>query len=142
MCFVYFYGRSIKPARGRLLLYKFSRTSMSWESIMCISQYMLYYIILMLCKEQPCYITQDKYSLLLFPIFSSFILFINSNTFTTNIRVQLQHPDSTVIHIVPKIRFMIPSNETGQPRSQFLHSCICERFMYSQDQSAYLAAET
>ncbi len=27
-----------------------------------------------------------------------------------------------------------------QPRSQFLHSGICERFMYSQDRSAYLAA--
>jgi len=27
-----------------------------------------------------------------------------------------------------------------QPRSQFLHWCICERFRYSQDRSFYLAA--
>ncbi len=29
--------------------------------------------------------------------------------------------------------FVIPSNETSWPRSQFLHSCIGERFLYSQD---------
>ncbi len=34
----------------------------------------------------------------------------------------------------------IPKNETARPRSQFLHSCICERFIYSQDRSSYLAA--
>ncbi len=33
----------------------------------------------------------------------------------------------------------IPRNETALPRSQFLHSCICERFIYSRDRSAYLA---
>jgi hypothetical protein len=27
-----------------------------------------------------------------------------------------------------------------RPHSQFLHSCICERFTYSQDRSAYLTA--
>jgi hypothetical protein len=32
-------------------------------------------------------------------------------------------------------------NETVWPQSQFLHSCICVRFIYSQDRSAYLAAE-
>jgi hypothetical protein len=31
-------------------------------------------------------------------------------------------------------------NETAQPRSQFLRSCICEQFICSQDLSAYLAA--
>ncbi len=35
----------------------------------------------------------------------------------------------------------IPRNETALPRSQFPHSWICERFIYSQDPSAYLAAE-
>ncbi len=34
----------------------------------------------------------------------------------------------------------IPRNETAQPRSQFLHSCICERFICSQERSAFLAA--
>jgi hypothetical protein len=45
-------------------------------------------------------------------------------------------------HTVPKIRLMycIPRNETARPRSQFLHSCICERCIYSQDQSAYFTA--
>jgi hypothetical protein len=26
-----------------------------------------------------------------------------------------------------------------RPQSQFPHSCVCERFMYSQDRSTYLA---
>ncbi len=34
----------------------------------------------------------------------------------------------------------IPRNETARPRFQFLHSCVCEQFIYSQVQSAYLAA--
>ncbi len=33
-----------------------------------------------------------------------------------------------------------PRNETAWPRSQFLHSCICEQFIYSQDRSANFAA--
>jgi hypothetical protein len=32
----------------------------------------------------------------------------------------------------------IPRNETVRPRSQFPHSCIRERIIYSQDQSTYL----
>jgi hypothetical protein len=39
-----------------------------------------------------------------------------------------------------KSNLCIPRNETAQPRSQFLCSCICEQFIYSQDLSAYLAA--
>ncbi len=39
-----------------------------------------------------------------------------------------------------KIRLCIPRNETVRPRSQFRHSCICERFIHSQDQSTYFAA--
>jgi hypothetical protein len=31
----------------------------------------------------------------------------------------------------------IPRNETAQPRTQFLCSCIYEQFIYSQDRSAY-----
>jgi hypothetical protein len=27
----------------------------------------------------------------------------------------------------------IPRNETAPPRSQFPHSCVCERFIYSHD---------
>ncbi len=34
----------------------------------------------------------------------------------------------------------IPNKETARPQSQFLHSYICERFIYSHDRSAYLAA--
>jgi hypothetical protein len=30
----------------------------------------------------------------------------------------------------------IPRNGTARPCSQFLHSCICERFIYSHDRSA------
>jgi hypothetical protein len=31
----------------------------------------------------------------------------------------------------------IPSNETARPRSQFPHSCICERWIDSHDRSSY-----
>jgi hypothetical protein len=34
----------------------------------------------------------------------------------------------------------IPINETAKPRFPFPHSCICERFIYSHDRSAYFAA--
>jgi hypothetical protein len=34
----------------------------------------------------------------------------------------------------------ISRNKTVRPCSEFLHSCICEGFIYSQDQSAFLAA--
>jgi hypothetical protein len=34
----------------------------------------------------------------------------------------------------------IPRNETARPRSQFLHSCLCEGYLYFQDRYAYLAA--
>jgi hypothetical protein len=34
----------------------------------------------------------------------------------------------------------IPRNETAQPQSEILHLCICERFIYSQERSAFLAA--
>jgi hypothetical protein len=33
----------------------------------------------------------------------------------------------------------ITINETAWPRSQFQHCCICERFIYSHDLSAYFA---
>jgi hypothetical protein len=35
----------------------------------------------------------------------------------------------------------IPFLGFARPQSQFPHSCVCERFIYSQDQSTYLAAE-
>ncbi len=34
----------------------------------------------------------------------------------------------------------IPSLGIARPQSQFSHSCVCERFMYSHDRSAYSAA--
>jgi hypothetical protein len=48
------------------------------------------------------------------------------------------------IYIFPRnetYKLKLCRNETVQPRSQLLHSCICEQFIYSQDQSAYLAAD-
>ncbi len=36
--------------------------------------------------------------------------------------------------------YVFPEMKLRGPHSQFLHSCICERFKYSQDRSAYLAA--
>ncbi len=34
----------------------------------------------------------------------------------------------------------IPKEEIARPRSQFQHSCVCERFIYSHDRFAYPAA--
>ncbi len=39
-----------------------------------------------------------------------------------------------------KSNLCIPRKGIVLPQSQFLHSCVCERFIYSQDQSTYLAA--
>ncbi len=38
-----------------------------------------------------------------------------------------------------KFETNIPRNETERTRSEFLHSCICEWFIYSHDRSAYFA---
>jgi hypothetical protein len=38
-----------------------------------------------------------------------------------------------------KFETNIPRNETVQPHSQCLRSCICERFIYSHNLSAYFA---
>jgi len=43
---------------------------------------------------------------------------------------------STAKTMYRKFKINIPINETAQPRSQFPHACICERFIYSQDRSA------
>ncbi len=45
-----------------------------------------------------------------------------------------------IITLYRKSDLCVPKNETARPRSQFQNSCICERFFYSQDLSAFLAA--
>jgi hypothetical protein len=39
-----------------------------------------------------------------------------------------------------KFETNIPRKGIVRPQSQFPHSCVCERFIYSHDQSAYSAA--
>jgi hypothetical protein len=34
----------------------------------------------------------------------------------------------------------IPRKENARPQSQFPHSCVCERFIYSQDRPTYFPA--
>jgi hypothetical protein len=41
-----------------------------------------------------------------------------------------------------KFETNIPRKGISRPQSQFPHSCICERFIYSHDRSAYSAAGT
>jgi hypothetical protein len=55
--------------------------------------------------------------------------------------IALQNYPAKCITLYKKSFLCIPRNETAQPRSQFLHTCICERFIYSQDWSAYYATE-
>ncbi len=40
----------------------------------------------------------------------------------------------------PKLETNIPRKGITRPQSQFPHSCVCERFIYSHDGSAYSAA--
>jgi hypothetical protein len=49
----------------------------------------------------------------------------------------LQHTAKTLYR---KFETNIPRKGTARLRSQFLHSCFCERFIYSHDRSAYSAA--
>ncbi len=39
----------------------------------------------------------------------------------------------------PKFRNKYPRKGISGSQSQFPHSCVCERFIYSQDRSAYSA---
>jgi hypothetical protein len=39
-----------------------------------------------------------------------------------------------------KFETNIPRKGIARPQSQFPHSCVCERFIYSHDRSAYSAA--
>jgi hypothetical protein len=47
--------------------------------------------------------------------------------------------DCTAKKLYRKFETNIPINETARPRSQFLHSCFGERFIYSHEWSAYSA---
>ncbi len=42
---------------------------------------------------------------------------------------------------IPQIGTYITRKEIAQPQSQFPHSCVCGRFIYSHDRSAYLLKE-
>jgi hypothetical protein len=44
------------------------------------------------------------------------------------------------LHCKDTIEINIPSKGITRPQSQFPHSCVCERFLYSHDGSAYSAA--
>jgi hypothetical protein len=39
-----------------------------------------------------------------------------------------------------KSHLCISRKGIARPKSQFPHSCVCERFIYSQDQSTYFPA--
>jgi hypothetical protein len=75
------------------------------------------------CTENPIFVFQEMKLRGLVPNLSTMLRYT--------------HSQSTLYR---KSDFGIPRNGIAWPRSQFLHSCICERFIYSQDRSAYLAA--
>ena len=39
-----------------------------------------------------------------------------------------------------KSHLCVPRKGIARPQSQFTHSCVCERFIYSQNRTAYSAA--
>jgi hypothetical protein len=43
-------------------------------------------------------------------------------------------------YTITKIRNKYFQKRNCRPQSEFLHSCFCERFIYSHDRSAYIAA--
>ncbi len=53
------------------------------------------------------------------------------------IDLKFQHRMLTTNVLYRKFETNIPRNETARIRSQFPHSCICDRFLYSHDRSAY-----
>ncbi len=59
--------------------------------------------------------------------------FINETTMYLQIR--------SILAMYRKSNLCIPKKGVVRPQSQFLHSCVCERFIYSQDRSTYLATE-
>ncbi len=57
-------------------------------------------------------------------------------------RLQIRKKYINQLHaLYRKSEGCIPINENVRSCSPFPHSCICERFIYSQDQSAYLAGQ-
>ncbi len=50
-----------------------------------------------------------------------------------------KHANNIVYALYRKFETNIPRNDTVRPRSLFLYSCICERFKFSHDWSAYFA---
>ncbi len=67
-------------------------------------------------------------------------MYYHQNSATSQGARELKHW-SPSITLYRKFDLCIPKNETARPHSQFLHSCICERFMYSPNQSAFLPAK-
>jgi hypothetical protein len=57
--------------------------------------------------------------------------------------VRIQYKCLVPIYVFPEMKqggLVISKTELQCSVSQFQHSCICERFIYSQDWSAYFAA--
>jgi hypothetical protein len=44
-----------------------------------------------------------------------------------------------ILHCIENLIYVFPEMKLRGLQIQFLHSCICVRFIYSQDRSAYLA---
>ncbi len=60
---------------------------------------------------------------------------------TTAKKLKLQHKNvQTAKNQYQKLETNIPRKGIAQPKSQFPHSCVCERFIYSHIRSAYFAA--
>ncbi len=56
---------------------------------------------------------------------------------TTSLRIGLYLPLCTAKSQDRKFETNVPKKGIARPQSQFSHSCVCERFIYSQDWSTY-----
>ncbi len=123
-----------------------TQSCIEFEKQICEGLYLLYnYALQMHCTENSKQIFPEMKLRGLFPNFYILLLLLfrwsrminrapHNNLYVFYKRIILYTcPLSTLRR---KFEANIPRNETGRPLSQFLHSCVWERSIYSHDRSA------
>ena len=66
-------------------------------------------------------------------LFSNFLLVLDPPVFRIVLPENKTQTFTSTTTLYRKLETSIPRNKTAPPHSQLLHSCICERFIYSHD---------